>query len=191
MKRDSISRREVASLLLAPLLPAGGGKAEIRTREDWQRLRERTLAGMQQVMGPLPASPPSAPQIEVLEEERLPKCTRKKINYDSGDGESVSAYLFMPHTQNSGNRAVLCLHQTTRIGKAEPAGLGGKPNLHYALELAERGFVTLAPDYPNFGDYKYDPYSQGYVSATMKGIRNHARSTCLPRCAKSTGDASA
>ena len=44
--------------------------------------------------------------------------------------------------------AMLCLHQTTKIGKEEPAGLGGNPNLHYALHLAQRGYVTLAPDYP-------------------------------------------
>lgn len=175
MKRELILRRELASALLLPLLSAEERQAEIRTREDWRRLRERTLAGMQEVMGSLPASPQMAPQVEILEEERLAKCTRRKISYDSGDGESVPAYLFIPHSQTPHNRAVLCLHQTTRIGKAEPAGLGGKPNLHYALELAERGFVTLAPDYPNFGDYKYDPYSHGYVSATMKGIRNHRR----------------
>ena len=29
--------------------------------------------------------------VEVLAVERLAKCTRKKINYDSGDGESVPA----------------------------------------------------------------------------------------------------
>jgi len=71
------------------------------------------------------------------------------------------------------------LHQTTRIGKAEPAGVGGKSNLHYALDLAERGFVTLAPDYPNFGDYSFDPYAHGYASATMKGISNHQRAVDL------------
>ena len=167
----SLARRELASLLLLPLLPADGGRQlEIRTRDEWRHLRERTLMGMQQVMGSLPSSPKTPPQVEVLEEERLAKCTRKKINYDSGDGDSVPAYLFIPHNQPSRNRAVLCLHQTTQVGKAEPAALSGKPNLHYALELAERGFVTLAPDYPNFGDYKYDPYSHGYVSATMKGV---------------------
>ena len=69
----------------------------------------------------------------------------------------------------------MCLHQTTEIGKGEPAGIGGRANLHYAKELAERGYVTLAPDYPNFGDYKADPYAMGYASATMKGISNHIR----------------
>jgi pimeloyl-ACP methyl ester carboxylesterase len=68
---------------------------------------------------------------------------------------------------------MLCLHQTIDIGKGEPAGLGGSPDLGYALELAKRGYVTLATDYPNFGEYSYDPYSNGYVSASMKGIWNH------------------
>jgi len=70
---------------------------------------------------------------------------------------------------------MLCLHQTTRIGKDEPAGLGGNPNLHYAAELAERGYVTLAPDYPYLGENNTDPYKRGYVSCTMKGIWNHIR----------------
>jgi dienelactone hydrolase len=65
------------------------------------------------------------------------------------------------------------------VGKGEPAGVGGAKNLHYALELAERGYVTLAPDYPNFGDYKIDVYARGYASATMKGIWNHMRAVDL------------
>ena len=64
--------------------------------------------------------------------------------------------------------AMLCLHQTVAIGKDEPIGLGGKPNLHYAMELARRGYVAIAPDYPGFGEYKIDVYKMGYASATMK-----------------------
>ena len=109
----------------------------------------------------------------------FPRFTRRKITFASGDGDFVPAYLFVPKDRHGRGRAALCLHQTVSIGKDEPAGLGGKPNLHYALELAERGFVTLAPDYPRFGDYKIDPYKMGYVSATMKGIRNHRRAIDL------------
>jgi pimeloyl-ACP methyl ester carboxylesterase len=85
----------------------------------------------------------------------------------------VPAYLLIPQGLTEPVPGILCLHQTTPSGKGEPAGIGGSPNLHYAWELAKRGYITLAPDYPNFGDYKYDPYSNGYLSATMKGIRNH------------------
>jgi pimeloyl-ACP methyl ester carboxylesterase len=71
--------------------------------------------------------------------------------------------------------AVLCLHQTVAIGKDEPVGLGGNPDLRYALELARRGYIALAPDYPNFGEYKIDVAKRGYASATMKAIWNNLR----------------
>ncbi|HXX93677.1 MAG TPA: alpha/beta fold hydrolase, partial [Planctomycetota bacterium] len=47
------------------------------------------------------------------------------------------------------------------------------------LELARRGFVVLAPDYPNFGDYSIDVYARGWASATRKGIWNHQRAVDL------------
>src|SRR5262249_34342080 len=98
--------------------------------------------------------------------------------------DRVTAYLLIPKASPDRLRgekypAMLCLHQTTAIGKGEPAGVGGLPNLRYALEMAERGYVTLAPDYPNFGDYKADAYAKGYASATMKGIWNHMRAVDL------------
>jgi hypothetical protein len=74
---------------------------------------------------------------------------------------------------------VLVPHQTIKIGKMEPAGLGQQPNKHIAKHLAERGYVTLSPDYPNFGEYQIDVYKAGYASATMKGIWNHMRAVDL------------
>ena len=71
--------------------------------------------------------------------------------------------------------AVLCLHQTIAIGKDEPVGLGQNRELAYARELVERGYIALAPDYPNFGEYKVNVYDLGYASATMKAIWNNLR----------------
>jgi pimeloyl-ACP methyl ester carboxylesterase len=109
----------------------------------------------------------------------LPKFVRKKITFASEKDDRVPAYLFIPNDLKGKAPAMLCLHQTTSIGKAEPAGMGPKINLHYAKELAERGYVTLAPDYPGYGDYKIDVYGRGYVSATMKGLWNHMRAIDL------------
>ncbi len=53
--------------------------------------------------------------------------------------------------------------------------------MHYAHELANRGYVCLAPDYPSFGDYKYD-FRQGenrLASGTMKAIWNNIRGVDL------------
>jgi dienelactone hydrolase len=167
------TRRGLALLGLAAL--RADDSQPIRNKAEWQALRKRTLAGMCEVMGPLPDAPPQKPAVKVVEEVGFPRFTRKKITFDSGDGDFVPAYLFVPIGGSGRRRAALCLHQTVSIGKDEPAGLGGKPNLRYAVELAERGFVTIAPDYPKYGEYKIDPYEMGYVSATMKGIRNHRR----------------
>ena len=52
--------------------------------------------------------------------------------------------------------------------------------MHYAKHLADRGFVTLAPDYPSFGEYDYSfPLQDGYVSGTMKAIYDNIRAIDL------------
>jgi dienelactone hydrolase len=75
--------------------------------------------------------------------------------------------------------AVLCLHQTVAVGKDEPAGLGKRENLQYARHLAERGYVTLAPDYPSFGEYPYDFTKSQFASGSMKAIWNNQRAVDL------------
>lgn len=141
---------------------------------DWGGRRDQILAAMREVMGGPPSGPgTTARGLEVLGEERLPEVTRRRIQFVSPDGDAVPAYLLLPAAREGRRPAALCLHQTTPVGKAEPAGLTGSPDLHYALELARRGWVTLVPDYPNFGDSRFDVYAAGYASATMKGIVNH------------------
>jgi len=141
--------------------------------------RQEILKRLELTMGPLPAIDHSAPlDVKILEEVKLPQYRRQKITFRSPDGDRIPAYLLLPN--RPGKRpGVLCLHQTTRIGKDEPAGLGGKPNLHYAAELAEHGYVAIVPDYPSFGDYAYSFNDPEYVSGTMKGIVNHIRAVDL------------
>jgi pimeloyl-ACP methyl ester carboxylesterase len=141
--------------------------------------RDAILAAMEQVMGARPTLAPSPPAIRILGEERFASYTRRRIDYEAEPGDWVPAFLLAPETKDRPLPAAICLHQTTKIGKAEPAGDGPRINLHYAKELAERGFIALAPDYPNFGDYSIDVYERGYQSATMKGIFNHMRGVAL------------
>jgi dienelactone hydrolase len=79
--------------------------------------------------------------------------------------------------------AILVLHQTSPQGKLNVGPETNKPNLASAAELVRRGYVVLAPDYPSFGDYKYDfaaMYARGrFGSGTMKGIFNHMRAVDL------------
>lgn len=150
-----------------------------RNRTEWQNARAATLAAMQRVMGGLPPRTKQPVEMETLEREDLPAFTRSKIRYLSEPGDYVPAYLLVPKRLKRHAPAMLCLHQTVKIGKAEPTGLGGNPQLHYAQELAERGFVCLVPDYPYLGENSFDPYQHGYASCTMKGIVNHRRAVDL------------
>ena len=177
-----VTRRDFLGGLSATVVCALQGFAQgssrfsnIRTPDEWARERDKILAAMQAVMGPLSTKERGPVEIDTLERAALPKFTRDKIRFLSEDRDYVPAYLFVPRNLKGAAPGIVCLHQTTSIGKSEPAGIGGNPNLYYARELAERGYVTLAPDYPNFGEYQFDPYQHGYVSATMKGICNHRR----------------
>jgi dienelactone hydrolase len=167
---------------LSYYLDARGNRHPIRTLADWSIRRAQILRQMQLVMGPLPSPAHPVPlDVQTLESVSLGPIVRRKINYrtDSPD-RRVSAYLFLPAEKTATRPAVLCLHQTTQVGKQEPAGVAGKPELHYALELAQRGYVTLAPDYPSFGEYSYafDP-KEGYASGTMKAIYDNMRAIDL------------
>lgn len=159
----------------------GKGKAQpVRSMEDWQQRRRHILRNFELVAGQLPGSEQKVPlDMRVEEVEQLENYVRKKITYASAANDRVPAYLLIPNDVQGRVPAVLCLHQTTKIGKREPAGLGGSADLHYAAELSERGYVTLAPDYPFFGENQHDPYKNGYVSCIMKGIWNHMRAVDL------------
>jgi len=155
-------------------ISAGGEVLPVTTAEDWQIRRGHILGNMQQVMGPMPGDERRVPlDVRVVSEREAPGYVQRRITYAAESGDRVPAWLFVPKDQAAPQPGVVCLHQTTGIGKDEPAGEGGLENLHYARELAERGFAAIAPDYPGFGEYSVDAYAMGYDSATMKGIWNH------------------
>jgi dienelactone hydrolase len=159
-------------------LDTKGGRHEVKTVADWEIRRRHIVANMQLAMGPLPDRSRLAPlETRELESVKVGDVLRRKIEYTTEPGNRLRAYLFIPPRAGSHKLpAVLCLHQTTKIGKEEPAGLGGNPNLHYALHLAQRGYITLAPDYPSFGEREYDfAEKYGYLSGTMKAIWDNMR----------------
>jgi dienelactone hydrolase len=163
-------------------LDAQGVRHPIHSIGDWDVRREHILAHMQTVMGPLPHPAHPVPlEVRTLATESLGNVVRRKIDYHTySPGRRVSAYLFLPARPSTRRPAILCLHQTIKIGKEEPAGLGTNRDLRYALELAQRGYVTLAPDYPSFGEYKYDfNPADGYASGTMKAIYDNIRAVDL------------
>lgn len=172
---------------LSYYLDSSGTKQPIQSVKDWEIRRQHLMSHLERVMGPVPKPERRVPlDVKVLNEITMGSFIRKKITYQSEPGDRVSAYLFLPQkasglVQGERTAAILCLQQTTQIGKDEPAGLGGHPHLQYALHLAERGYVTLAPDYPSFGEHTWDfsPEKSGYVSGSMKAIWDNMRAVDL------------
>jgi hypothetical protein len=159
---------------------ADGEIRPVESVADWQKRRAAILAGMQEVMGPLPGPEKRVPlAVEVEEEVDCGSYVRRLISYQSEPGSRVPAYLLIPKEALRSEKkfpAVLCLHPTEmRLGHKVAVGLGGKPGRAYAAELAERGYVTLAPAYPLMANYHPDLDSLGYQSGTMKAIWDNLR----------------
>jgi len=159
---------------------AQGAEHSVANAQDWQRRREHILANMELVMGPLPAANQRVPlDVQVVQTEELPTLTRKKITYAATKDYRVPAFLLIPKskTQNPKFPAMLCLHGTSG-SRGRTAGLGADYP-RYTLELAERGYVTIAPDYTLLGENQIDPTTVGFASGTMMGIWSHMRAVDL------------
>lgn len=157
------------------------GEHPVDSTADWAKRLAHILLGMQQAMGKLPGRSKLPPlDVKVTDKMVGAGFTRLTLSFAADQGDRVPCYLFLPAVgENKRVPGILALHQTTVTGKGQPAGLADSENLHYALELARRGYVVLAPDYPSFGDYKYDFNADTYTSGSMKGIFNHMRAVDL------------
>lgn len=158
-----------------------GAQRPIRVQADVDARRRQVQKNMERVMGPLPGVMWRVPlDPKTMEETKVGTLIRRKVTFQSDPDDRVPAWLFLPESAQGGSSrktpAVLCLQQTTNAGKDEPAGISGDPNLHYALHLAQRGYIVLAPDYPSFGEHKYDfAPEHGYASGSMKAIWDNIR----------------
>lgn len=158
-----------------------GKPKPVRTTEDWLKRRDEILAGVQAVMGPLPGpAKRCALDVKVEEEVDCGSYVRRLITYASEPGSRVPAYLLVPKAalKNDGKRlpGVLCLHGTNNVvGHGTVVGLGGQPNRGYAAELAERGYVALAPNYPLLAKYQPDLKALGWESGSLKAVWDNMR----------------
>jgi dienelactone hydrolase len=160
-----------------------GREHPVRTAEDWAIRRRQIIEGMELVMGKLPDRSKLPPlDVNVIDRVERDGYTRLSVTYLVEENDRATAHLYLPKDRPAGQRlpALVALHGTSPLGKMAVAGEeGGAPNRGYAKELAQRGYVVLAPDYPPFGDYPYDFQKSKYASGTMKGIFNHMRGVDL------------
>jgi hypothetical protein len=155
--------------------------APVHSTDDWQRRRQEILQGMQVVMGMLPGDEKRCPlDVKIEEEVDCGSYIRRLITYQSEPGCRTPTYLCIPKTALAKGAApvpgILCLHGTDNtVGHGVVVGLGGKANRQYASELAERGYVTLAPNYPLLAKYQPPIKDLGWASGTLKAVWDNMR----------------
>ncbi|MBL8814683.1 MAG: alpha/beta fold hydrolase [Planctomyces sp.] len=177
-------------------LDSSGKTQPVRTQDDWALRRTQILAGMQEAMGAFP-SPDRVPDfdIQVTEDVRIQDVRRLTLSiavetsgatqnarlpldlyFPAALANSVDPSAILSLKSEHSVPAMLALHPTGPAGKRIVAGEGPRGNRQYGLELARRGYITICPDYPSFGDSaNYDFAADAYASGTMKGIINHMR----------------
>ena len=152
----------------------------VKTVQEWAKRRAEVVRGMEAVMGCLPGRKKQCPlDMKTEDEVDCGKYVRRLISYASEPGCRVPAYLLIPKAVLKGDKkapAVLCLHGTDHmVGHGTVVGLGKRPNRQYASELAERGYVTLAPNYPLLAKYQPDVKKLGWESGTLKAVWDNMR----------------
>jgi len=166
-----------------------GKKKPVTTLAEWEIKRRQILERMQQAMGKLP-SMRNLPDmnIQIIDELKEENYTRQNISFTVAENEKVPAYLYIPFQKRKPEKlpAVLALHGTFYdLGKKAVDGQSSYPNRAYAKELAQRGYVVIAPDYPGFGDLKdYNFKTDRYQSGTMKSIFDNMRCVDLLQARK-------
>ena len=153
---------------------AAGKERSIYRQAEWGIKRAEILKKMQLVMGNLPQRVNLPPMnIQYIDSSAGNGYTRYTINFTVAENEHLPALLYVPVQAGIIKKlpAMLALHETGMPGKKIVDGQTGKDDQAYAKELAERGFIVIAPDYPGFGDLKeYNFQTDRYVSGTMKSI---------------------
>ena len=157
-----------------------GAVQPVHSIADWQKRRAEIIRGMEAIMGPLPGKEKWCaldPKIEKETDEG--KYVQRLLTYASEPGSRVPAYLLIPKAAlESKTRfpAVLALHPTDmEYGHRVVVEAMRAHYRAYGRDLAERGWVVLAPAYPLMANYQPDLKALGYVSGTMKAIWDNRR----------------
>lgn len=172
--RPRVSGEQTGRAELVDLLTPGGKK--ITTPKAWATRREETKALLKVFLGEAPKSkPPLA--VRTIEETSHDTHILRKVVFETEAREAIPSFLLIPRNLRGKTPVVICPHQTTQAGKKEPAGLAGNPQLHTALHLVQRGFITFTYDAVCFGE-RHD-LASGHYGEAIPFYQKHPRWSLL------------
>jgi dienelactone hydrolase len=136
-------------MTIKPLIPEK--QDGMNQLNQWLEKRENIKKRFTDNIGK-PKSTGNPHTLEIIETIECDQYIRNKLHYYVGGEEEVRAYLLVPRELIGRSPAILAMHQMNDYGKDEVVGLYGNKDYAYGHELAERGYVVLAPDYLSMGE---------------------------------------
>ncbi|HRS93679.1 MAG TPA: alpha/beta fold hydrolase [Candidatus Latescibacteria bacterium] len=162
---------------------------------EWQRSFRRSI---KRALGRFPESVPLAPK--TLEKTDCGTYTREKVVFHSEPAMAVVAWVLTPRRTKRGQRVpgLVCAHGHG-LGKNPLVGLDNNGQVHedyqhrHAIQFAERGYVTIAPDWRGFGERRDGPpwddkgrdgcnlrhLAAGYFGFSLLALQIHDGMRCI------------
>jgi len=136
------------------------------SREEWREWRERLRSRFVSLLGGPPAEQPKITPI-VLETEDCGDYTRQRIQIETYPGLHMPVYVLVPHERGTRTGAVIACHGHGHgYGSKDIVGLtpdgakktGGDSGYQkdFAVALARKGYIVLAPELLGFGDRRLE-----------------------------------
>ena len=145
-----------------------------KSKEDFGKWQKALLAELKEALGPEPKRVDLNPQIEweIKEEGLIKRC----VVLDSEADYSMVALVYIPAgaKKDGSTPAILCNHGHSHSGAGKDLVMGVRPagdskreeeikqyNYDYGLQMAKRGYVTIAVDWRSWGE-RGEPYLEVY-----------------------------
>ncbi|MHB0859488.1 MAG: dienelactone hydrolase family protein [Anaerolineae bacterium] len=157
------------------------------TQADWSAWRAEALPRLIDLLGWFPERVPLEAVVESSVEDG--DLIRERVVLQTESFMSMPCQVLRPKRMaaDGRNAAILCSHGHGPYGKDTVAGIHSSPghsaaiaeaNYDYGRQMAEAGFLTLAPDLRGFGERRdgadpfpgRDPCNVNYVKGTLLGI---------------------
>jgi hypothetical protein len=158
-----------------------------QTEAEWRAWREEAAPRLIDVLGHWPTRVPLNATVESSVEDG--DLIRERVVFDSEEFMSVPCQVLRPKTMrpDGSNAAILCSHGHGPFGKDAVAGIRSSPehaaaiegaNYNYAQQMAQAGFLTIAPDLRVFGERRdgmdpfpgRDPCNVNFIKGAIMGI---------------------